>query len=70
MYLLLYVDDMLIAFSDMEEIQRLKAELNKEFEIKDLVTVKRILGMESNRGRKKLLFLSQKGYLLKILDRF
>ncbi|KAL9262057.1 Retrovirus-related Pol polyprotein from transposon TNT 1-94-like protein [Drosera capensis] len=34
--LLLYVDDMLVAGSDMEEINRLKGQLSEEFEMKDL----------------------------------
>ena len=36
-YLLLYVDDMLIAAKDKNEIAKLKAQLNSEFEMKDLV---------------------------------
>ena len=70
-YLLLYVDDMLIAAKDMSEINRLKAQLNGEFEMKDLDTAKKILGMEIQRDRKAgKLFLSQKGYLEKVLERF
>ena len=35
-YLLLYVDDILIACKQKEEIQKLKVELSTEFEMKDL----------------------------------
>ena len=35
-YLLLYVDDMLIAAKSQIEIDKLKAQLSKEFEMKDL----------------------------------
>jgi len=35
-YLLLYVDDMLIVASNMEEIVRLKEQLGSAFEMKDL----------------------------------
>ena len=35
-YLLLYVDDMLLASKDMSEIKKLKDLLNIEFEMKDL----------------------------------
>lgn len=35
-HLLLYVNDMLIACHDMDEILSLKAELSREFEMKDL----------------------------------
>ena len=45
-YLLLYVDDMLIAAKSQVEIDRLKAQLSKEFEMKDLGEAKKILGME------------------------
>lgn len=48
-YLLLYVDDMLIASSDMNAINSLKKSLNSEFEMKDLGAAKRILGMEIDR---------------------
>jgi hypothetical protein len=45
-YLLLYVDDMLIAAKDKSEIAKLKAQLNLEFEMKDLGAAKKILGVE------------------------
>ena len=42
-YLLLYVDDMLIATKDKGEIRKVKAKLSKEFEMKDLGSAKKIL---------------------------
>jgi len=51
-YLLLYIDDMLIATKDKLEIAKLKAQLSKEFEMKDLGAAKKILGMEITRDRK------------------
>src|SRR4051812_18151897 len=70
-YLLLYVDDMLIAANDMNEITTLKAHLRSEFEMKDLGAAKKILGMEITRDRKSgLLFLSQQSYIKKVLHRF
>ena len=45
-YLLLYVDGMLIAARNKTDIQKLKVQLKKEFEIKDLGEAKKILGME------------------------
>ena len=45
-YLLLYVDDMLIACKSKVEINRLKIQLNREFEMKDLGKARKILGME------------------------
>ena len=71
MYLLLYVDDMLIAAKNLSEIYTLKMQLSSEFEIKDLGAAKKILGMEikKERGVGKL-FLTQKNYLEKVLERF
>jgi hypothetical protein len=70
-YLLLYVDDMLIAAKDKKEIEKLKAQLNNEFEMKDLGAAKKILGMEIIRDRHVgKLYLSQQGYIKKVLRRF
>ncbi|WVZ61696.1 hypothetical protein U9M48_011528 [Paspalum notatum var. saurae] len=70
-YLLLYVDDMLIAAKKKSEIAKLKAQLNKEFEMKEFGAGKKILGMEIIRDRKSgLLYLSQRGYIEKVLRRF
>ena len=43
--LLLYVNDMLIVGSSIEEINNLKKQLSKQFAMKDLGAVKQILGM-------------------------
>lgn len=70
-YLLLYVDDMLIASKNVKEIEKLKAQMKNKFEMKDLGEVKKILGMEITRNRKKsLVYLTQKQYLCKLLQRF
>ena len=63
-YLLLYVDDILITTKDKEEIRKVKVQLNKEFEMKYLGATKKILGMEILRDRKAgKLYLIQKGYI-------
>ncbi|KAG8485910.1 hypothetical protein CXB51_020233 [Gossypium anomalum] len=70
-YLLLYVDDMLIAAKDKGEIRKVKVQLSEEFKMKDLGPAKKILGMEILRDRKiSKLYLSQKGYIEKVLCRF
>ncbi|KAH9658397.1 hypothetical protein KPL70_023479 [Citrus sinensis] len=70
-YLLLYVDDMLIACHDMEEIDHLKKLLSREFEMKELGEAKRILGMDIIRNRsKKRLFLTQQNYIQMVLVKF
>ena len=51
-YLLLYVDDMLIASKSRSAIDKLKKDLSSEFEMKDLSEAKKVLGMEIERERK------------------
>ena len=70
-FLLLYVDDMLIASGDKQEIRNIKESLSKEFEMKDLGKASRILRMDIIRDRAKgTLILSQEGYLQKVVDTF
>jgi len=45
--LLLCVDDMLITSRNMTYIQKIKAQLKREFDMKNLGEAKKILGMES-----------------------
>ena len=51
-YLLLYVDDMLIASMSRYTIDELKIDLSFEFEMKDLGERKKVLGMEIKRDQK------------------
>uniref|UniRef100_A0A2N9EZR3 CCHC-type domain-containing protein n=1 Tax=Fagus sylvatica TaxID=28930 RepID=A0A2N9EZR3_FAGSY len=51
--------------------KRLKSLLHKEFEMKDLGVAKKILGMEICRDREaRKLWLSQKNYIRKVLEKF
>ena len=60
-YLLLYVDDMLIAAKSMSDIDELKKQLSNEFEMKDLGPSNKILGMVISRDRPSgKVYLSQK----------
>jgi len=69
--LLLYVDDMLITGANMSEINKLKKELSREFEMKDLGAANQILGMRITRDRAAgTLTLSQEKYIKKVLERF
>ena len=69
--LLLYVDDMLIVGQDVAMIRKLKSDLSKSFDMKDLGPAKQILGMEITRDRKaKKLWLSQERYVERVLERF
>ena len=49
--LLLYVDDMLVAGANKNRIQELKAQLAREFEMKDLGPTNKILGIQIHRDR-------------------
>ncbi|KAE8684024.1 hypothetical protein F3Y22_tig00111160pilonHSYRG00030 [Hibiscus syriacus] len=70
-FLLLYVDDMLIAAKNMDDVIGLKTLLSQEFDMKDLGAAKKILGMEICRDRdSRKLRLSQRGYVEKMLERF
>ena len=50
-YLLLYVDHVLIASQILLAIQKLKSLLSSEFEMKDIGVAEKILGMEIKRDR-------------------
>jgi len=52
-YLLLYTDDMLITTKDMSKVDKLKAQLKQEFEMKDLIAAKKILKIKIHRKGKK-----------------
>ncbi|GMJ03362.1 cysteine-rich RLK (RECEPTOR-like protein kinase) 8 [Hibiscus trionum] len=70
-FLLLYVDDMLLAAKYMHDVIDLKALLSLEFDMKDLEAAKKILGMKIHRDRgSRKLWLSQQGYVEKVFDRF
>ena len=49
--LLLYVDDMLVAGPNKDRVQELKAQLAREFDMKDLGPANKILGMQIHRDR-------------------
>ena len=62
--LCLYVDDILVARSNMDHIKGLKHQLAHAFSMKDLGAAKQILGMKIYRDRKnEKLTLSQTDYI-------
>ena len=66
-----YVDDMLVAGSNMQEINVLKAKLAISFSMKYLAVAKQILSMRITRDRKNhKLTSSQSEYILKVLEIF
>jgi hypothetical protein len=50
--LLLYLDDMLVAWSNMQDIKVLKKKLYDSFAMMDLGATKKILGMRITRDKK------------------
>jgi hypothetical protein len=65
--LLIYVDDIVIASNDIDVVSSLTAFLNSHFRLKDLGTVKYVLGLEIARTTKGI-FVSQHKYTLDILQ--
>lgn len=60
MYLLLYVDDMLLVCKSILEVDSLKKFLKEKFGMKDLGATRKILGVEIRRCKEKSkLILSQ-----------
>jgi hypothetical protein len=50
-FLLLYVDDILIVAKSIVKVNKLKVLLSREFDMKDLGATKKILGMEICRDK-------------------
>ncbi|GAB2269654.1 hypothetical protein Dimus_038780 [Dionaea muscipula] len=71
LYLLLYVDDMLLISKSISLIEKFKHKLNSEFDMKDLGHAKKILGMEIERDRKLgELKLHQTSYIKRVCSKF
>ena len=70
-FLVLYVDDILLASSDVNLLLETKKFLSSKFDIKDLGEASFVLGIEIHRDREKgVLGLSQKAYLEKVLKKY
>jgi hypothetical protein len=70
-YLVLYVDDMLLIGNNKEIIQDVKTQLSSKFDMKDLSASNFILGMEIKRDHKRRkLWLNQRKHVETILQRF
>ncbi|GAB2294239.1 hypothetical protein Dimus_038287 [Dionaea muscipula] len=70
-YLLLYVDDMLLISKSKQKISDLKQKLSSEFDMKDLGNARKILGIEIERDRKNYkLKLHQSSYVKKVCSKF
>jgi hypothetical protein len=70
-FLILYVDDIILASSDVSLLLKTKRFLSSIFYMNDLGEASFVLGIEIHRDRRKrVLGLSQKAYLEKVLKKF
>ena len=70
-FLILYVDDILLATNDLGLLNETKKFLSNNFEMKDMGEAYFVIGIEIFRDRsQRLLDLSQKTYINKVLKRF
>ena len=70
-FLVLYVEDILLIGNDVETLSNVKKWLAEQFQMKDLGEASYILRIQIIRDRKnKLLALSQASYIDKVLARF
>ena len=71
MYLLVYVDDLLLVANDTARLDSVKAQLSSRFEMKDMGEAQFILGVQIRRDRaNRRLYLSQAEYVRTVLERF
>ncbi|RVX15068.1 Retrovirus-related Pol polyprotein from transposon TNT 1-94 [Vitis vinifera] len=70
-FLILYVDDILLASSDLGLLRETKEHLSKNFQMVDMGEANYVIGIEIFRNRSRgVLGLSQKGYIDRVLERF
>jgi hypothetical protein len=70
-FLILYVDDILLASSNVNLLLEMKKFLSLNFDMKDLGEASFVLGIEIHRDKRKgILGLSQNEYLKKVLKKY
>ncbi|KAL4319722.1 hypothetical protein GQ457_18G015860 [Hibiscus cannabinus] len=70
-FLILYVDDILLATNDRGMLHEVKQFLSKNFDMKDMGDASYVIGIKIHRDRNKgVLGLSQETYINKVLERF
>lgn len=67
-YLLVHVDDMLMASNKIEVINSLALKISQKFEMTDMGNVKHYLGIDVERDQKGNFMLSQSKYISKIVE--
>lgn len=66
----IYVDDMILATNDTVWMNDIKKQLGSKFEMKDMGKISTCLGIEFSRDCENRVYLSQKSYIDKVLERF
>ncbi|KAK4270649.1 hypothetical protein QN277_019428 [Acacia crassicarpa] len=70
-FLILYVDDILLATIDNGLLHEVKQFLSKSFDMKDMGDASYVIGIKIQRDRRRgVLGLSQETYINKVLERF
>ena len=70
-YLVLYMDDILLATNDLGTLHEVKQFLSKKFDMKDMGETSYVIGIKIHKERSRgILVLSQETYINKVLKRF
>jgi hypothetical protein len=70
MLLVLYVDDIVIAGSDLAEVEMVKADFKKRFEMKDLGELRHYLGMTIERNGSESIKVHQADYARTVVKKY
>ena len=70
-FLILYVDDILLIGNDFEMLSKVKIQLTTQFQMKDLGEAQYVIGIKIIRDKKnKIIALSQENYIDSILSKY
>ncbi len=67
---IVYVDDIVIAGSDLAEVERVKADFKRRFEMKDLGELRHYLGMTIERNGREYIKVHQADYARILVKRY
>ena len=70
-YILVYVDDLIVAVKSLEGVQMVKASVSASFDVRDMGEVKDFIGMKVMRDRAaKVITLRNPGHVSSLLEAF
>ena len=69
-YLIVYVDDLIVACESIEQMKQIEENLQKRFKIQNLGPIKHYLGMEISKDSSGNFSLCQSNYIKKIATDF